>query len=272
VIVGLSAFGALIISSLSIITLDFIDHSLRAPSIFNKAVNMPLLSTINKIDLRAKTLADYFNFAQEGRAEQDSLFVENLRKLRYEIETCGRKVILFTSIQPGEGKTIIMEALAYSFSLSKKKVLLVDTNFANNALTRVFEAKPVLEQISLDDDRSAREKFTSATSMTRIPYVDIIGCKEGNYSPAEILPKNNLLNHIHLVAATYDYILLEGADLTLHADSKELSKYADGIIAVFSANTTLKEADKESIKFLKGTHEKLLGAVLNKVDKDNIDL
>jgi Mrp family chromosome partitioning ATPase len=108
--------------------------------------------------------------------------------------------------------------------------------------------------------------------MTKIPYVDIIGCKEGNYSPAEILPKNNLLDHLHQVAAGYDYILLEGADLTLHADSKELSRYADGIIAVFSAGTTLKEADKESIKFLKGTHEKLLGAVLNKVDKDNIDL
>ncbi|MBS1565020.1 MAG: hypothetical protein JST39_11565, partial [Bacteroidetes bacterium] len=195
-----------------------------------------------------------------------------LRKLRYEIETSNKKVLLFTSTQPGEGKTVIMEALSHSFSLSKKKVLLVDTNFSNNALTRVFEAKPVLEQINLDNDRNAVEKFTSATSMTRIPYVDIIGCKEGHYSPSEILPKNNLLEHIHQVAGGYDYILMEGAALNQHADSKELSKYADGIIAVFSATTSLREADKESIKFLKDTHEKLLGAVLNKVDQDNIDL
>jgi succinoglycan biosynthesis transport protein ExoP len=175
-------------------------------------------------------------------------------------------------MQPREGKSVVIEALAQSFSLSKKKVLLVDTNFSNNTLTRSFDAKPVLEQISLDNERNAAEKFTSATSMTKIPYVDIIGCKEGDYSPSEILPKNSLLDHLHQVAGGYDYILLEGANLNLHADSKELSKYADGIIAVFSAATTLKEADKESIKFLKGTHEKLLGAVLNKVDKDNIDL
>lgn len=272
VIVGLSAFGALIISSLSIITLDFVDHSLRAPSIFNKTVQIPLLSAINKIDFKTKALADYFNFAQEGWAQQDNQFVENLRKLRYEIENSGKKIILFTSTQSREGKTVIIEALAHSFSLSKKKVLLIDTNFSNNALTRVFDAKPVLEQISIDNERNATEKFASAVSMTKIPYVDIIGCKEGNYSPAEILPKNNLLAHLHQVGAGYDYILLEGADLTLHADSKELSRYADGIIAVFSAGTTLREADKESIKFLKGTHEKLLGAVLNKVDKDNIDL
>jgi succinoglycan biosynthesis transport protein ExoP len=75
VIVGLAAFGALIISSLSIITLDFVDHSLRAPSIFIKAVNIPLLSVINKINLKSMTLADYFNFAQEGRSEQDNQFV-----------------------------------------------------------------------------------------------------------------------------------------------------------------------------------------------------
>jgi len=112
VIIGLSAFGALIISALSIITLDFIDHSLRAPSIFNKNVHIPLVSVVNKIDLKTKSLADYFNFSQEGWAQQDNQFVENLRKLRYEIETSGKKVILFTSTQPGEGKTVIIEALA----------------------------------------------------------------------------------------------------------------------------------------------------------------
>jgi Mrp family chromosome partitioning ATPase/capsular polysaccharide biosynthesis protein len=272
VIIGLSAFGALIISALSIITLDFIDHSLRAPSIFNKNVHIPLLTVINKIDLKTKGLADYFNFSQEGWALQDNQFVENLRKLRYEIETSGRKVILFTSTQPGEGKTVIMEALAHSFSLSKKKVLLIDTNFSNNTLTQIFDAKPVLEQFSFDNERNAMEKFMSAVSMTKIPHVDIIGCKDGNYSPAEILPKNNLLDNLQQLARDYDYVLLEGAALNFHADSKELSKYADAIISVFSASTTIKEADKDSIKFLRSTHDKLLGAVLNKIDKDNIDL
>ncbi len=173
VIVGLGAFGALIISALSIITLDFVDHSLRAPSIFNKNINIPLLAVINRVDLKTKTLADYFNFGQAGWAEQDNQFVESLRKLRYEIETSGKKVILFTSTQSKEGKTVVIEALAHSFSLSKKKVLLVDTNFSNNTLTQVFDAKPVLEQFSFNNDRNLAEKFMSATSMTKIPLVDV---------------------------------------------------------------------------------------------------
>jgi Mrp family chromosome partitioning ATPase len=151
-------------------------------------------------------------------------------------------------------------------------VLLIDTNFSDNALTQIFDAKPVLEQFVLDNERTAVEKFISATSMTKIPYIDIIGCKAGNYSPAEILPKNNLLAHLHQVAGDYDYVLMEGAALNLHSDSKELTGYADAIIAIFSADITLHEADRDSLKFLKGNPEKLLGSVLNKVDKDNIDL
>ncbi len=68
-------------------------------------------------------------------------FIENLRKLRYEIEHSGKHVILFTSTKPQEGKTTMVEALAYTFSRSRKKILLIDANFSNNNLTRDFSAK-----------------------------------------------------------------------------------------------------------------------------------
>jgi polysaccharide biosynthesis transport protein len=271
--IGLSAFGALMISSIFIIMMDFLDHSVRAPSVFNKLVNIKLLTTVNKIDLKTKQVADYFNMGQEERAIQDSQFVENMRKLRFEIENSGKKIILFTSTQPAQGKTIIIEALAHSFSLSKKRVLLIDTNFSNNTLTQIFEAKPVLEQVVLNDEKNAVEKFMGATSMTKIPQVDIIGCKEGNFSPSEVLPKDNLLQHLRTAGVNYDYILLEGAALNYHADSKELAKYVDAIVPVFAAHASLREGDKESIKFLKeDMKNKTIGSVLNKVEKDNMEL
>jgi len=271
--IGLSAFGALVISSIFIIMMDFLDHSVRAPSIFNKLVNTKLLTSVNKIDLKSKQIADYFNMSQEDRTAQDNQFVENMRKLRFEIENSGKRIILFTSTQPAQGKTVILEALAYSFSLSKKRVLLIDTNFSNNTLTQMFEAKPVLEQVVLGDEKSATDKFMGATSMTRIPQVDIIGCKEGNFSPTEILPKDNLLEHLHTAGNKYDYILLEGAALNYHADSKELARYVDAVVPVFAANASLREADKDSIKFLKeDMKDKLIGSVLNKVEKDNMEL
>ncbi|MEP7278930.1 MAG: hypothetical protein ABI813_09830 [Bacteroidota bacterium] len=272
VMIGVGGIAALMLSSLWIIIMDFLDHSVRAPSIFNKTVNLKLLAVVNRVDLKQKTVEDYFNITEETRADTDNEFVENLRKLRYEIETCGKKIILFTSTKSGEGKSTIIEALANSFSLARKKVLLIDTNFSNNSLTEKLEAKPLLDEFNLNGEGNGAEKLASIKTTTRIPFIDIVGCRESAFSPDEILQKNNLLQNLHKISGLYDYILMEGASLNQHADTKELAKYADGIIAIFSAKSTIRQSDKESLRFLKHDKEKLVGAVLNDVEEDNADM
>ncbi|MEO5683187.1 MAG: hypothetical protein ABIQ88_11140 [Chitinophagaceae bacterium] len=272
VIIGVGAFAALMFSSLWIIIMDFLDQSVRAPSIFNKVVNVKLLATVNKIDLKHKVIDDYFNINETTKTGDGFSYLENLRKLRYEIESSGKKIILFTSTKPSEGKSTIIESLANSFSLTKKKVLLIDTNFSNNSLTEKFEAKPMLDQFSLNGEPNSMDKLAIINSKTKIPYVDIIGCRETPFSPDEVLLKNNLLENLPKISAQYDYILMEGASLNYHADTKELLKYADAIIAVFSAKSVIRQTDKDSIRFLKSHKEKLIGAVLNEVEEDNIDM
>ena len=272
VIIAVGSVAALMVSSLWIIIMDFLDQSVRAPSIFNKIVKLKLLAVINKIDLRYKVIEDYFNISGGTKEGSEFNYLENLRKLRYEIESSGKKIILFTSTKPSEGKTTIIESLANIFSLTKKKVLLIDTNFSNNSLTEKFNAKPVLDQFSLNGEPNSMEKLASIKSSTKIPNVDIIGCRESIFSPDEVLQKNNLLENLPKISGRYDYILMEGASLNFHADTKELLKYAEAIIVVFSAKSVIRQTDKDSIIFLKNQKEKLIGAVLNEVEEDNVDM
>jgi Mrp family chromosome partitioning ATPase len=166
-----------------------------------------------------------------------------------------------------------MEALAYSMSLAKKKLLLIDANFPHNTLTEKFTPKSTLESVSFNPDKSVHEKGVyEIASKTPIPGVDIIGCKQGNYSPLEILPKHNLLEHLQLIKREYDYIFIEGAGLNMHSDSRELSKYVEGIVVMFSADNILNQLDKESLQFLKTINDKVMGSVLNSIEKDNIEL
>jgi polysaccharide biosynthesis transport protein len=272
-LIGLSAFASLLLASLIIVMLDFADQSLRAPSIFNRIVKLKLLSVVYNTNLKSKDVSDYFAInSSDGSGKITNQLVEAMRKLRYEIEASGKKIILFTSTKPREGKSTIIEALANSFSLSKKRVLLIDTNFPNNTLTEKFNAKPLLEQFNANGEKDISVKLIDITSATPISSCDIVGCSEGNYSPAEILPKNNLLEYLSAISIRYDFIFLEGSSLNEHADTKELAKYADAIIPVFSARSSIKQADLESLKFLKSNPEKLLGAVLNEVEKDNANL
>ena len=270
-ILAMSAIAAFGFSAFVIIILDFLDTSLRAPSIFHKTVKMKLLTPINKVNFKNKDVEGYFNLSQEERLVEENMFIENIRKLRYEIENSGKKTFLFTSTKPAEGKSTIIQALANSFSLSKKKVLIVDANFSNNTLTEKYNAKPMLDQFSVNGERNPTDKFRNITSSTLIHNVDIVGCKEGNFSPSEILPKNNLLEHIQTIALDYDYVFIEGAALNIHADSKELLKYVDGVVPVFSSKSVIKQIDKESIHFLRNS-DKLVGGVLNAVEEENIDL
>lgn len=273
IIIAVGSLAALMLSSLWIIIMDFLDQSVRAPSIFNKVVNVKLLAVANKINLKNKLIDEYFNInGEKTKADKEFNYLENLRKLRYEIETSGKKIILFTSTKPREGKTTIIEALANSFSLSKKRVLLIDTNFSNNSLTEKFEAKPMLNQFSLNGEPNGMEKVAGIRSSTTIPNVDIIGCSESPFSPDELLQKNNLLEKLPAISSQYDYVLMEGAALNNHADTKELLKYAEAVIAVFSARSVIRQTDRDAIRFLKSHKEKLVGAVLNEVEDDNIDM
>ncbi len=271
-IIGIAGLAALMLSTVWILIMDFMDQSLRAPSIFDKIVDTKLLAIINKIDLVNKGVPDYFDINEENRGTKDNIFVENMRKLRYEIEKSSKKTILFTSTKPSEGKSVVIESLAYSFSLAKKKLLIIDSNFSNNTLTEKFDAKPVLDQYKLSGSGNNIGNLSDLISMTKIPNVDIVGCRQGNYSPDEILPENNLLQNLTEVSKQYDYIIIEGAPLNSHSDSKELSKYVDGIVVVFSAKSTIRQTDKESIKFLKSDKEKFIGAVLNGIEEENLDM
>jgi polysaccharide biosynthesis transport protein len=272
--VGISGISMFAFSSLIIILLELLDSSIKSPSRFMHLVDLALLNPVNRINSKGKELQKMFNSSKTliNPSADEELFVNFLRKLRFDIENSGKKIFLITSTKKSEGKTTLVTALAYSLSMTNKRVLIIDANFSNNELTRNFEVNGSLEHFYLPPQGFSFSSFKDNILPSNSKYVDIIGCKGGNYTPDEILDKNNLLEHLKKITDYYSYILLEGAALNDNSDSKELSRYVDGIIAVFSADSTINESDRESIRFLLTTKEKFIGSVLNKVENENIDL
>ena len=68
----------------------------------------------------------------------------------------------------------------------------------------------------------------------------------------------------------YDFVLMESASMNSYSDTKELAEYVDKVITVFAAESEIKQADKNSIEFLRSLGSKFMGAVLNKVDLKNL--
>lgn len=289
-IVGLAGFSSLAICLFAIIGLELIDVSIRNPEKFKRLVGLPLVGMINKIDSRNFNIRSYFN--QATTSEETEMYKSLLRKLRHEVESVNGKVVLFTSPKKKDGKTFVMFSLAYVLSLINKRVLIIDTNFKNNSLSQLL-VKPntqikVLEgrrvnlligsgkkpkEEDLPDPEVDGENTYELINPTKYKNIFIVGnAGGGNDSPAEILSGRDFTNLIAVLVDSFDYILMEGAALNDFSDTKELVQYADKVYAVFSAESSIKQLDKESISYFRSLGKKFGGAVLNRINTKDLKL
>ncbi|MFY0255803.1 exopolysaccharide transport family protein [Chitinophaga sp. 30R24] len=274
VIMGMAGIAVFMISCIGILFGEFMDNSIKSPSIFNRVSNLKLISTINYANLRKYNLLEILQRKTDESQwlKRQNMFRELLRKLRFELESSGKKIFLFTSTEPQQGKTTLLQAVAYSLSLSNKKVLVLDTNFCNNDVTVQMEARPTLEAFSVPPAEFSIEKFREYVTTYATPGIEVAGCKGGDYTPSEILPPNNILQYLPQLKSYYDYILMEGAPLNDFTDSRELTAYAEGVVAIFSSKLKMKQIDRESSDFLEQLGDQFLGAVLNGVKEDFLEL
>ncbi len=286
IIVGLAAFTSLFLSLLAVVGLELMDGAIRTPEKFKRMVNLPIAGILNRIDSRNFNIRTYFN--QQNGNDETEMFKSLLRKFRHEIESLNGKVILFTSPNKRDGKTFVMFSLSYVLSLLDKRVLIVDTNFKNNSLSqilgrgqsdlKVLDSKKNKLLVSAQGEKKEEQEFAHENSdelinPTKYKNIYIVGNSGGgNESPAEILSGRDFTNLVSMLSDSFDYVLMEGASLNDYSDTKELVKYADKVIAVFSAESSIRQFDRESIQYFKSLGKKFGGCVLNRVDTKDLKL
>ncbi|MDH5380476.1 MAG: hypothetical protein OEW75_06480 [Cyclobacteriaceae bacterium] len=281
-IVGFSGALSFSLSVLIFLLWEILEGSIKTSTQYENAVPIKLLGSLIKIKTKEVNFPTLFSSKQKDKESES--FKQLIRKLRFEIENANSQTFLVTSNKPQEGKSFVIFALAFALSLIKKKVLIIDTNFKSNELTKILlksttENKPVkntnsetgLEVLSTTDESDYPE-IKSLIQNTKFNNIFIIGNRGGQQSPEEIMQQNDFQKLIQILTTKFDYIFLEGPSLNQYADTKELVKYAERVICVFSAGKALKQLDKESIDYLTSLDGKLLGAVLNNIEYRDINL
>ena len=288
VIIGLAAFASLLICVMVIVGLELMDTAVRTPDKFKRMANLPMAGVINKIDSRNFNIRTYFN--QQMGNEDTEMFKSLLRKFRHEIESLNAKVILFTSPKRRDGKTFVMFSLAYVLSLLDKRVLILDTNFKNNSLSQILgrgqsdlklldtKKHKLLVSAQGAEEKKMEGEYEHENSYdlinpTKYKNIYIVGNSGGgSESPAEILSGRDFTNLVSILADSFDYVLMEGAAMNDYSDTKELVRYADKVVAIFSAETSIRQLDRESIHYFKSLGKKFGGCVLNRVATKDLKL
>lgn len=288
IIILMSIFGSFAMTGFAVIVIEFMDMRLKTPDQFKKLVKLPLIGTIPMVSLKNLELTSLFG-AENNEPDKET-FKHFLRKLRYELEKDLAQVYLITSNRKNDGKSFIILSLSYTLSLLKKKVLIIDTNFKNNTLTKVLmppknkridnkkflltsgnindEDYDEFEEQEMGDD----EFINQIVSGTVHKSIYIIGNNKDEASPSEIFAGKDFNKIIEHLKQQFDYIFLEGPSLNDYSDTQELVSYVDKVIPVFSSETSIKQIDRESITYLKRLDGKLLGTILNRVQLQDLKI
>jgi succinoglycan biosynthesis transport protein ExoP len=278
ILVGASGVVSFLLCALFVLIKEFGDPRIRTAARLKSVTRIPTVGIVPELPKSVRNPS--WNFFLDAQSPDLARLNEYLRKLRFNIEGTNARVLLVTSTKKAQGKTFIVMALAYAFSLARKRTLIIDTNLRHNSLTRSLTARVHLRQSIEQYNNSVRQLTAgkaidtpqsgggSLISTTYNEFVDVIGNKTSHLSPSEVIPVDDFRTLLKWLRNRYDYIILEGSSLNDYSDTRELAHFADLVIPVFSAESAITDEDRESLHFLRALNGQLGPAILNRVSAE----
>lgn len=179
----------------------------------------------------------------------------------------GVQVITMTSVLPNEGKTITSFNLAKSFAQINKRVLLVDADLRKGSLKRFFTVRHKVAGLSEALSRQSGQIIEETT----IPNLDVVFAGKIPPNPTELLSGEIFENIINRLRNAYDYIIIDTPPMNAAMDAAIIGRVTDGVVLVVR-NDFVKKQDLKRIKLqLERNGARVIGSVLNRVKKDQVD-
>ncbi|OAB46227.1 CpsD/CapB family tyrosine-protein kinase [Paenibacillus glacialis] len=176
------------------------------------------------------------------------------------------KTIMVTSSQAGEGKTTTISNLAITYAQEGKNVLLIDMDMRKPSLHRIFSQsnRQGLSTV-LTGDTSVQDAIqeTMVSHLSLLPSGPIPG------NPSDLIDSTAMREMLEQLQQEYDVILMDSPPVLSVTDSVIASTLCDGVIMVVAAGKVKKVHLKKAKGQLDHVNARLLGIVLNRMNRDN---
>jgi exopolysaccharide transport family protein len=175
------------------------------------------------------------------------------------------KIVAFTSAIPGEGKTTVTSSLAAMIAHTGKRVLVIDGDLRNPALTESFAPQ---SRIGLVDVLAGRVSLQEGIAADAHRGFELLAGPLGLRlaHTADVLASPSMKETLDSCREIYDYILVDLPPMLPLVDVQAAAHMFDAYVLVTEwGRTTLHEVER-AVSLSPLLAERLLGVVLNKVD------
>jgi len=278
---------------------DILDRSIKTVDQAETTLALPVLAAVPEI--RALDAVEPTN---NSKAPEDSggsyrlmaeapegPVAEAFRNLRASLALLGpeteRKIFLFTSAVPNEGKSFSSANYALALAQQGYRVLLIDGDLRRPSLHKIF--RPTSERSVAEDDSkgvvdclvgaaeissvvrtasagqfeiAAGEKFTATGGQLSV----LTGGRRAP-NPAELLSGSAFSRLLSEATRLFDRVVIDSAPVLAVSDTLLMTPYVQTVCVVVYAGKTPRNAVQRALGMLTGAGGRPAGIVLNRLPK-----
>ena len=209
-----------------------------------------------------------------------SSFSESIKSIRTNLQFAAidkdTKVILVTSPNPGDGKSLISANLAGAYAQENKKVLIIDCDLRKGRQAEIFNVKKTqttgytnlilnYTNASLGLIQTEKIELKDYICKTGIKNVHLIPNGPIPPNPIELLGATKNKELIEALKKIYDIVILDCPPVLGLSDTLVMTRYSDINIVVVSSGKTKVEDLGDVKKAFTKAKANITGVILNKV-------
>lgn len=257
-----AVFG--LVGGLGIIFLFYTaDHRFRRNEEVERALELPIISTLPFIDgnnVHERGMISHLN--QSGEV------AESFRTLRASLmvnpRTRDTHILLVTSAQSGEGKSLVSTNLAISFAQDGKKTLLIGADLRRPALAKIFKSAD--ETLGLSAVLKGECGWRDALLRVDVPNLSVLPSGRIPSHPSELLGSGKLLHVMKEIREHYERIVIDAPPVLGVSDSLVLLGQSQGVLFVVRYGYTHSLGASHAVRKINESGTPCIGAVMNGVN------
>ena len=201
-------------------------------------------------------------------AKSGSDLLEIFRTLRSNITFSAvdkpLRILLVTSTQPKEGKTVVATNLAIALAMDGKRTVLVDADLRR---PHIHDHMGVSNEAGVSNVAIGERSLKEALQETHIPNLEVLTAGPIPPNPAEMLNSQAWRDCLAKLKEQVDFVVIDSPPVLMFTDAQVLANMADATLMVVSARETSRRALAQGAKLLSIVDANVVGIVLNKLER-----
>jgi tyrosine-protein kinase Etk/Wzc len=245
---------------------EYLDNSVRTPEEAERQIGLPVYGSVYLMaaqPVEALAASEPNPYAPFLVTHQSPMMAESYKSLRTNIDfmRADQKLLLLTSVAPGEGKSLTVANMAIMFSVTGLKVLVIDADFRKPAQHTIFglSRKP-----GLSDILAGKAAWPSTLQATRFEGLRLLPSGSSTPSSTELLVGQKLERIFAELREAFDLVLLDSPPVGF-TDVAILGAKADRLFFVIEAGRTSVRDVNAAKQALAHSKAPIAGLILNKL-------